>query len=428
MSHVGVICPNTHGHINAMMAVSNALRTRGHRITFFLLGEPPATVTAAGVDVVQLGGTVFPPAEYQAELQKLGTLSGQAALAHTLAVGERAAEAVLALGPTRAREVGVEAMLVDQASFAGGTAADELGVPFATACNAVLLHRETTVPPFFTTWRARGAGWARLRNWLAWTAYERQLAPILARIQHHRHRVGLSVPAHLSDCWSPWLQISQQPEVLEFPRRRLPQQVRFVGPLQQPPSRVPADFPWSRLDGRPLVYASLGTLANRLTHVFRAILDGLASEGVQVVVALGRRDATWDLPTPPNALVVGYAPQLDLIERANMVITHAGLNTTLESLARGKPMLCIPLANDGPGVAARVAHVGAGEVLRLGQVTPQRVRQLARRILDDPAYRASAERVRESIRAAGGARRAAELIEEGLALKAKGDQSVASPA
>ena len=84
-------------------------------------------------------------------------------------------------------------------------------------------------------------------------------------------------PCFPQPCWSPRLQISQQPDVLEFPRCHLPQQLHFVGPLQQPPTNAPPDFPWSQLDGRPLVYASLGTLANRLVQVFRAILDGLAS-------------------------------------------------------------------------------------------------------------------------------------------------------
>ena len=88
-------------------------------------------------------------------------------------------------------------------------------------------------------------------------------------------------------------------------------------------------------------------------------------------------------------------------------------------------MLCIPLANDGLGVAARVAHVGAGELLRVGKVTPERVRQLARVLLDTPAYRASAERVRESIRVAGGATRAADLVEATFMLRADGCPSVA---
>ena len=41
-------------------------------------------------------------------------------------------------------------------------------------------------------------------------------------------------------------------------------------------------------------------------------------------------------------------PQLDLIKRASAVITHAGLNTVLESLSEGVPLVCIPLGNDQP--------------------------------------------------------------------------------
>ena len=42
MGHIGVICPNTPGHLNPMIALGDALRRRGHRVTFFLLGDTPA--------------------------------------------------------------------------------------------------------------------------------------------------------------------------------------------------------------------------------------------------------------------------------------------------------------------------------------------------------------------------------------------------
>ncbi len=89
MGHVGVICPNTTGHLNAMMALGNALRRRGHRVSFFLLGDPPASVTSAGFEVVPLGGSVFPPDEYRAGFERLGVLDGRAALKHTIAMGAR---------------------------------------------------------------------------------------------------------------------------------------------------------------------------------------------------------------------------------------------------------------------------------------------------------------------------------------------------
>jgi zeaxanthin glucosyltransferase len=185
----------------------------------------------------------------------------------------------------------------------------------------------------------------------------------------------------------------------------LPAVLKYVGPLHHvtTPAANPAaeNFPWDRLSNKPLVYASLGTLQNQLQHVFRAILNGLADLSVQVVLALGKRDAVWNEPTPAK-----------LIERASLVITHAGLNTALETLTRGKPMVCIPVTNDQPGVAARVAHVGAGELLPLRKVTAARIKQLAQQVLQQPQYRVAAERMRADILAAGGARTAANLVEQ----------------
>jgi UDP:flavonoid glycosyltransferase YjiC (YdhE family) len=117
-----------------MLALAEATRARGHQVTFFLLGAPPSSIAAAGFEIVPLGGSVFPADQYQAEFQRLGSLQGRAALKHTLAIGARAADSILEVGPAVVRAAGVTALVVDQASFPGGTVADQLGLPFATVC------------------------------------------------------------------------------------------------------------------------------------------------------------------------------------------------------------------------------------------------------------------------------------------------------
>lgn len=418
MSHVGIMCPNAPGHLNPMIALADALRTRGHRVTFFLLGDPPSSVTTAGFQIVLLGGSIFPSEQYRAGLQQLGSLQGRAALTHTFAMGARAADAILGVGPSVVRTIGVTALLVDQASFPGGTVADQLALPFATVCNALLLHPDPEVPPFFTHWQPRNTWLAKIRNRIAWTGLNRLYAPILTKIQDHRRRLGLQIPARIADAWSDRLQISQQPEAFEFPRHELPKHVRFVGPLRLPGGYPPVPFPWERLDGRPVIYASLGTLQNRVAGTFRMIAKACDGLDVQLVISTGHGvapDTLGELPGHP--VVVSYAPQLELLQRSAVAVTHAGLNTVLEALGTGLPMVAIPITNEQPGVAARVVWVGAGEALAHRHLTPQALRAAVVRVLSNPSYRAAAEQIRNSIQAGGGASHAAELIEQSLGLR-----------
>jgi zeaxanthin glucosyltransferase len=416
--HFGIICPNTPGHLNPMVALADAVRSRGHRVTFFLLGDQPAAVTNAGFEIFPLGGADYPADQYRAGIERLGTLQGRAALIYTFALFARSSKAILTGGPAAVRAAGVTAMLVDQVSSPGGTVADELGLPFVTVCNALILNRDPAVPPFFTHWWPRDTWWARLRNRIAWAALNRLYAPILSQIQERRQGLGLPVPAGIADLWSNKLIISQQPATFEFPRRDLPKQVRFVGPLRLPGGYPPVPFPWERLDGRPLVYVSLGTLQNRVAGTFRTIAEACAGLDLQLVISTGHGvtpEALGELPGGP--VVVPYAPQLELLRRATVAVTHSGLNTVLDALGCGVPMVAVPVTNEQPGIAARIAWLGAGEICPLAQTTPQKLRSLVVRVLSDPSYRAEAGRVRGSIRAGGGAPRAAELIEESLGVR-----------
>jgi MGT family glycosyltransferase len=117
---------------------------------------------------------------------------------------------------------------------------------------------------------------------------------------------------------------------------------------------------------------------------------------------------------PANAVVVPFAPQLTLLKRAALLITHCGLNTALEGLARGLPMLCVPVTNDQPGVASRVQWLGAGEVLKPSRATPGRVRELVGKLLSEWKYREAAGKCRDRMAGGPGVARAADIVEEAL--------------
>lgn len=219
----------------------------------------------------------------------------------------------------------------------------------------------------------------------------------------------------MCETWSPLVQISQESEAFEFPRRCLPPHFHFVGPLRLPGGYPPVPFPFERLDGRPLIYASLGTLQNRVASAFRTIAAACAGLNAQLVISTGHGlspEALRDLPGRP--VVVPYAPQIELLRGSVLAITHAGLNTVLDALSEGIPLVAIPVTNEQPGIAARVAWCGAGEVACLNRVTADRLRAAIDRVWHGPAYRAAAGELRLAIRDCGGAPRGAELLEKAL--------------
>ncbi|MES1257646.1 MAG: nucleotide disphospho-sugar-binding domain-containing protein, partial [Acidobacteriota bacterium] len=107
-----------------------------------------------------------------------------------------------------------------------------------------------------------------------------------------------------------------------------------------------------------------------------------------------------------------YAPQTELLARAALTMTHAGMNTTQQSLFFGVPMIAIPLAHDQPAIAARLARTGAGLVIPPRQLTAARLRAAVVRVLPpNSSYRTQARGLRDAIGRAGGLERAAAIVE-----------------
>jgi UDP:flavonoid glycosyltransferase YjiC (YdhE family) len=94
-----------------------------------------------------------------------------------------------------------------------------------------------------------------------------------------------------------------------------------------------------------------------------------------------------------------------------LVITHGGLNTTLETLCEGLPLIVLPIANDQPGIAARIAYLGLGEFIPVQKLTAAKLRPLVVRMLNTPKYRERTSKFAKQLRLLNGPARAADLIE-----------------
>jgi zeaxanthin glucosyltransferase len=217
--------------------------------------------------------------------------------------------------------------------------------------------------------------------------------------------------------------ITQTPKAFDFPGIPWPPEFHYAGPFHDSENHAPIPFPWEKLNGKPLIYASLGTLVNGLHQVYKTILEAVGKlPDAQVVLSIGTNIDPDSLePIPLNTIVVRRAPQIELFRRAALCITHAGLNTTLESLAQGVPMVAIPIAFDQPGISARITHHGVGEFVDLDNLSVDNLLELIRRVLTSRSYAERAYYFKEVIAKTRGLDVAADVIEQAFQKGANGE-------
>ncbi len=421
MAHIAIICREDAGHLLSIGPIGTELVARGHRVT--IIGRDRAAGIAEKLGL-PLHKVDYDDVPWRGSYLEWAAFSlFRSGWRITMRDGFRwRAEAILRKMPQAFKELAIDGVVVDQTVSSAGTAAEHVGIPFVTICSALLWNEEIGVPPQYTPWLYSEDPRDLRRNRLGYVAWHWFHRPELKTINRYRKKWGLSRFDRIDDAFSPLAQISQLCPEFDFPRKELPPQLHYIGSLAAQ-RKVTADpsFPWERLDGRPLIFASLGTVPDPVNlPVFRKILAASKGLNAQVVLALGKwEDEKESLQEklgtiPENVIVVDFAPQLALLDKATLLITHAGVNTVLESLCRGVPMIALPRSADQPGMGARVAYVGVGLRDSFHHCSPEDLRGLIEQALADDSYRQRAKTIGEALIAAGGARRAAEIAEQAI--------------
>jgi zeaxanthin glucosyltransferase len=413
MPHFGVLCPPIAGHVNPLAAVGRALVRRGHRVTLFHVQDMEAAARAEGLQFEALGHQDYPVGALAQSVLRLSNLSGMAALRYSIECSCRISNLILRDGPGVMRRQKIDALLVDQNEPSGGTVAEHLGIPFLSVCTSLPLNREPLIPPPFAGWKFIDSTLARVRNRIGYSVVDYLIAPIQELLNKYRKNWVLRQINNPNDTFSQIASIAQMPREFDFPRRQLPGTFHYLGPWFDDKSSSGIPFPFEKLDGRPIVYGSIGTLQSKTSRYFQIMAEACSGLHVQLVMSLGHGTGEAGLHLPGNPVVVNYAPQLELLARAAVTITHAGMNTTMQSLHFGVPAIAIPLAHDQPAIAARLLRTGAGIVIPPARLTPSHLRSAVQSLLPEASeFRGRARRLQEAIAKSGGVERAADIAEQ----------------
>jgi MGT family glycosyltransferase len=316
--------------------------------------------------------------------------------------------------PAMLTDAAVDAVVLDTVMIYAELAPMSLGLPYAHVANALHFDYSGYTPICFYDWPHDTTPKALGRNRKGVENFLEMLGPTVAIARAYAKRVGIDIDwenpaATISNlAW-----ISQTPREFDFESSHWPPQFRHTGPFHDGAGRMDVDFPWERLTGEPLIYASMGTMLNGLVDVYRTITAATANhKGIQLVLSVGDQlDAERIGPVPNNTIIVERAPQLELLKRASVCITHAGLNTVLESLAQGVPQVAIPVTVDQPGVAARIAEKKTGMFVPLKELSLSRLSLLLEQVLGDSTYGDNARYFQKVIAETDGLSRAADLLE-----------------
>lgn len=434
MATIAFLIEHEEGHLNPTFRLARRLAARGHRLVYLGLADGGDLVRKQGFEFVPILTDLFP----QGTIRTLREMARMGDRAEKVAEIGAAAQA----GPGSAYARSFRGMLAGDPELdrtMRELRPDLVVLTSSYVPHAVILRNRYRLPIVILTTFLRtypkseyAAELGRLLMYLG--DAKEQLAALLAG--NGPARAAELAPRILAQVLR-MRELILCPRDLELPgqsHEREPE-VYYVEPNVDLERRTEAAFPWEALDpSRRLLYVSLGSQSYRVGReqvagFLRAVAEAFAHRpDWQVVLSTGSLLDPAEIPAPPGGIVTAWAPQIELLKRASVAVTHAGLGTLKECIVCGVPVVVFPfLLSDQPENARRVAlkgleinarrvvHHGLGVKGDLQNVSAAGIASLVEQA-DGPALRESLERMRQrflEVESSGiGVQRIEELLSE----------------
>ncbi|MEY2936829.1 MAG: hypothetical protein RL033_7578 [Pseudomonadota bacterium] len=371
-----------YGHVVTLLALAKQLRERRYRVIFAGVRTFEQPMRALGYEYANLSAA-RPGAEPTLFDYLPNRAAFQSAVAHFIATFRGALDSY---DPAL--------VLFDSLYSAFGTLAADAGIPWALYETDLPREYDPNVPPPHLLLPPSAENLPRIGE--VWASQLRETAAI---------REGGRRAPDTAFAWASWhfpallteelqrrlgTRVAYNYDVLYAPVARVPRMVfcpvefdfaradatdiSWVGPNIDH-ERCEPNFPWHALPAdRPIAFCSLGTQTHRHAHtleLLQRVVDVFsAREDYFLVLACSSHHKQALRCSSPHVLLVERAPQLALLRKASLALTHAGFNSIKECAAQGVRMIALPLGLDQPRNAALIEQQGLGRALDVERLTP----------------------------------------------------------
>ncbi|MGH3858541.1 macrolide family glycosyltransferase [Actinokineospora sp.] len=382
MPHVAFMAVPAHGHVNPNLALVAELVGRGHRVTFAINDEFAAQVRAAGAEVVPYEST------FSTAVEKLANEPDDLASAQRMFHDE-----MVAVTPQV------------EAAYTGDR--PDVIVYDIGAWHAPILAAKWNVPaiqlsPTFVAYDGMAEDFGIDLDAEPTPA----MAALIAEFDEFAAAQGVDLTRD-EVIYLPKRCVVTIPRTWLLKGEMVADHYTFVGPSVD--TRVGE---WTAPDDRPVLLVSLGSAYNDRLDFYRECVRAFTGLDWHVLLSVGKSIDPAELgEVPANFEVVQWVPQVSVLAKASAFVTHAGMGSTMEGLYFGVPMVAVPQAVDQFMNGARLAELGLGAHVPMEEATADTLRAAVLRVTSDPDITARVKSVRDEVRAAGGAAKAADVVE-----------------
>ena len=383
MSRIAFFCIPAWGHTNPTVEVVRALTSQGHQVRYYSFAPFREKLESAGAEVVLCDGALPPaPPDLDRKVGRDFTALVQMVTDTTLALEEKVCRELETFRP--------EVIVSDSICFWGKLFAGKLGVPYVCSTTTFAFNQHSAQ-------RMKPTAGETLRSLVGMPRVGR----CMALLRRHGYPVKGLLDLIQNDNETDTIVYTSrafQPMAETFSER-----YAFVGP-SVPERNEPLPH-----KNRLMVYVSLGTVMHERKRFCKNCVTALKGMDVDAVLSVGTAENLSALgPLPPSIQAAKRVDQLSVLRRADVFLTHCGMNSASEAIWYGVPTVLDPQQSEEAAVADRMEELGMG--LRLPSENPKDIEEALQKVLSDASFRQETRRIAQSFRAAGGAPKAAEWI------------------